>query len=74
MDDAAVLNVRPRADNDTVGIPTHDAVVPDRGIGSDLDIADDPAAGRDEGAVVDARRLAVKRQDRDVVHAIRSIE
>ena len=60
MDDAAILHVGARADDDAVDVGTDHAIVPDARIRADLDIADDAASRRDEGAVMNARGLAVQ--------------
>merc|ERR1711969_198657 len=65
MADTAVLDIRPFADDDAADIGAQHAIVPHRTVGTDLDIADDGAAGRDEGAVMDFRRMAVNRNDGD---------
>ncbi len=66
MDNAAILNVGPCAYHDAADIGAQHAIVPDARFRPDGDIADDPATGRDEGAVVDLRRLAVDRDYRNV--------
>ena len=63
---AAILHIGPRADHDPGDIPAQHAVVPDRRIWPDFDIADDPAARSDKGAVMDSRAFAVDADDRGV--------
>jgi hypothetical protein len=51
-----------RADADPVHVAAQHDIVPDARLRPDLDIADQPRAGRDEGGGVDLRRLAFERQ------------
>ena len=50
-----VLDVRGRADRNRGHVAAHDRVVPDRGVGSDGDVAKDDRARRDERRRVDQR-------------------
>jgi hypothetical protein len=61
VNDAAVLNIAPSADDDPIDLGSNDAVVPDACFRSDRNIADDPASRCDEGAVVDLRRFGIIR-------------
>ena len=49
-----------------VGIAANDAIIPDARFRADGDIADDPASGGDERAVVNLRNLTVEGHDRDI--------
>lgn len=51
-----VLQVRPFADADALGIAPDDRVIPDAGVGSDLDVSQNNGAGRDEGGWIDHGR------------------
>src|SRR3546814_12686345 len=66
MNDAALLDVAARADANVADVRAQHAIVPDADVGSDDHVADDAAAGRDEGARVVLRRLAVHAVDRNV--------
>src|SRR3546814_17579932 len=69
MNDAAVLNVRSRTDDDMADVGAQHAIIPDADVGPDRHIADDTATRREEGAGVDPRRLAV---DADVDEVVSS--
>src|SRR3546814_19163461 len=71
MHDAAVLDVRARADDDMADVGAQHAIIPDADVGSDRHVADDAATRRDEGAGVDPRSLAVDADDADGVHSSR---
>ena len=67
MDDAAVLNIRARANNHAVNLCADDAIIPDACFCGDGHISNDPATRRNKGGFVDYRRLAVQGNDADVV-------
>ena len=66
VDDAAILNIAARADDDPADVGAQHAVIPDADIGADGDIADNPASRSDKGAVVNLRRFPIDRNDRDI--------
>ena len=68
MDDGAILNVGARANPDTVHITTDHTIEPDAGPLTNLNIADDLAAGGDEGGVVHLRRFALIGDERVAAH------
>ena len=61
--DVARVVIGARADHDPADIAAQHAIVPDRGVRPDLDIADDPAARGDKGAIVNPRGFAVDCDD-----------
>src|SRR3546814_8539816 len=65
MDHRAVLDIGARADMDEVHVGADHAIIPDADVGADLHVADDPAAGGDDGAGVDFWGLAVEGNDGD---------
>ncbi len=68
MDDGAILHIGARADANGVHIAPKHTIIPDAGFWPDFDIADNPAARRDKSRRVNPRRMAVKRNDGDVLH------
>src|SRR3546814_15292308 len=71
MDDAAVLDIRARADDDMTDIGAEHAIIPDADVGPDRHIAVDPAPRREEGAGVVPRGLAIYLNHAAVVHSSR---
>jgi hypothetical protein len=63
VDDSAVLKVGAGADADPVDVAAKHAIVPDARLRADLDVADQPGAGRDEGGGIDQRRVAAERNE-----------
>ena len=62
----AILYICPGANDNAIDLGTDHAIVPDAGLRTDYDVADNTAAGRDEGAVSDLGRLAIYGNDADV--------
>jgi hypothetical protein len=70
VDDAAVLNICPRANNHTVYLRTDDAIVPKAGLCADGNITHNSATRRDEGTIVNLRTFAIQRDDADICAGI----
>ena len=68
VDDCAILNIAARADAYRIHIPAQHTIIPDACAFADFDIADDPAARRNKSRRVNARRIAVERYDRNILH------
>ena len=62
----ASLDICAGANNNMIDLGTNHAVVPDAGFRTYDDMADNAAAGCDEGAVSDLGRLAIYGNDTDV--------
>ena len=59
VQDAVVLDVRPRADADRMDVATQHGAVPDRAVVAEDDVADQRGIFGDENTVAEARRMAV---------------
>src|SRR6202000_3433625 len=57
MNDRAVLNVRPLAHTDVIGVAAQHAIEPDAGAGADSDVTDDHRIVGDEGIRSYSRQL-----------------
>lgn len=60
MDDRAVLDVGAGADRNALDVASQHAIIPDRRLGPDRYPPDDPASGRDEYIVAEARLVALE--------------
>jgi hypothetical protein len=60
-----ILHIAAGADADTIDVTAHNAVVPNAGLGADLDFADNYGSFGDKGGRVDGGVNALKWSDHD---------